>query len=568
MSRTLFAPGASIMTTHYGQYEDQKHPIAARIWGHRLNIGQHWMEYMLEFLSVLAGFKYRLGQGLPDHSDQENYLTEYCIPTRLGLRRFVFYDEREKKRDLRDTQAVDELRRHLRRLLPETNGPASDDVLDQVRALLRSFSAVEEDRSWFAKTLFPVHQEFLLWEARRKTDDSKRRRALFDSSDLARLDDAMDFRSRNFFARGGELYYLILSAGTEGRPERRQAICDGLKMLLTQHNKSLGQLAKAIEGAWGELISADAASVSGTVGWILDPGCALYEQIADDLYTFLQNDLDSLECLELLAHLIGFHIISYIYHRAHTISDPARHASGSCLDACRPALLVDLLGDQDGGVVRDYSAGLLREQDDLQLRQARALIMQKLRVWADQEPDDSQLLAHLELQAEQFFQIGQTKTRGKYNQSLGEVRASYTATRLDREGLIESFGNTLYETLSTEFRKNFLGVHRKVGRAIGLIAPRKGPAMRFALGDTLLKTLLMAMVLPGAELSFGEFLERLWLRYGIVVGPGEAYASGLLTRLRINEEFYARNRDALLGRMLRAGLLTQYSDATALVRRR
>jgi hypothetical protein len=41
----------------------------------------------------------------------------------------------------------------------------------------------------------------------------------------------------------------------------------------------------------------------------------------------------------------------------------------------------------------------------------------------------------------------------------------------------------------------------------------------------------------------------------------------LLERLRINEEYYAHNRDALLARMQRAGLVTQYSDATALVSR-
>jgi hypothetical protein len=53
-----------------------------------------------------------------------------------------------------------------------------------------------------------------------------------------------------------------------------------------------------------------------------------------------------------------------------------------------------------------------------------------------------------------------------------------------------------------------------------------------------------------------------------LVGPGEARAAGLAERLRINEEYYTRNREALLARMQRAGLLTQYSDATALVHRR
>ncbi len=100
-----------------------------------------------------------------------------------------------------------------------------------------------------------------------------------------------------------------------------------------------------------------------------------------------------------------------------------------------------------------------------------------------------------------------------------------------------------------------------------MIAPRKGPRPRSFLSDTLLKTLVIANLRADETLSFGGLLERLYIRYGIVVGPGEARDSGLAERLRINEEYYAHNRDALLARMKRAGLVTQYSDATALVSR-
>lgn len=555
------------MTSHYGFYKDEKHPIAARIWGHRLRIGQHWIEYMLEFLSVLSGFSYRLGQGLPEHEHEDGYQTAYHIPRRLGLRRFVFYDEREKTRDSRDTRAVTELRRRLGHLMPGADGRADDEVIEQVRSLLRSFSAIEDDRSWFAKSLFPVHEEFLLWEGQRKGSTLKEYRQSADALELYQLDQGIEFSTRNFFARGGELYYLMISAGTESRPIQRDYISRRLHELLTHQNQNLGRIAKAIDSTWSERSDNGAGHINGTLGWIFDPDCALYRQMADDLAAFLDNDLDSLECLELLAHLIGFHIICYIYHRAQPASDSEGHASGSCLEACRPIMLVDLLGDQDGGVVRDQSAGLLREQDDLQLRQARELIDQKLQQWASQRPPTKELSEHLQDEAELFFQIGQTTARNKYKNAVREVRAQYT-TIPNHEHLIQSYGDAIFEALNGDFRKNFLGVHRKIGRAIGLIAPRKGPQIRFVLGDTLLKTLVMAMLERNDQLPFGAFLEQLYIRYGIIVGPGEARIAGLMEHLRINEEYYARNRDALLGRMQRAGLLTQYSDATALVRRR
>jgi hypothetical protein len=525
---------------------------------------------MLEFLSVLSGFEYRLGQGLPEREGQDGYHIKYSIPKRLGLRRFIFYDERDKSRDTRDARAVSELRTQLLDLMPALNGHTDEDFLDQVRSLLRSFSAIEEERSWYAKALFPVHQEFLLWEASRKGSTLNTYNLSAQDLELIQLDHGMEFRTRNFFARGGELYYLILSAGTEHDLARRERIGLRLKSLLTGNNKALGRMALAIDDTWRSLSGDPEGNITGDLGWILDPDCALYQQIAEDLDTFLDNDdLDSLERLELLAHLIGFHIVSYIYHRAHPASDPEGHTSGSCLEACRPVLLVDLLGNQDGGIIRDQSASAFRQQDDWQLRQARDIVEQKVREWAAQQPDNQRLLGHLEDETKQFFSVGGTRAKGNYTSAIQEVQVRYGQSCDDREALIRDYSAAIYESLSPEFRKNFLGVHRKIGRAIGLVAPRKGPQVRFVLGDTLLKTLVMAILPRDAPpVAFGALLEKLYTRYGIIVGPGEAREAGLIERLRVNEEYFTRNRDALLIRMQRAGLLTQYSDATALVRRR
>lgn len=555
------------MTTYYGHHTNEQYPIAARIWGHRLRTGQHWIEYMLEFLSVLAGFKYRLGQGLPDRDGEENYLSEYVIPQRLGLRRFVFYDEREKTRDSRDSRATVELRAQLRQLLADQSDV---ELLEQARSLLRSFSAVEEQRSWFAKSLFPVHEEFLLWEALRKGSTLKEYRLSVDDLPLAQLDQGLEFRARNFFARGGEIYYLIISAGTEHDPERRQRISHRLQKLLTENNQALGHLARAIDAAWGHLIATNNGHIRGTLGWIPDPDCPLYRHFAADLDTFLDNDLDSLECLELLAHLIGFHIISYIYHRAHPASHPEGHRSGSCLEACRPDLLIDLLGEQDGGIVRECSASLLREQDDRQLHRARDLVMERVATWAAAAPAQSdRLLAYLEDEVQQYFGVLRTRTKHKFDNAVREIQMRYTVEEVSRENLVKACGKKIFEALSSDFRQNFLAVHRKIGRAIGLIAPRKGGQARFVLGDTLLKTLVLATLPRGSgPVRLGDFLKLLYERYGIVIGPGEAHAADLVERLRMNEEYYSQNREALRVRMQRAGLLTQYSDATALVHRR
>lgn len=535
------------MGSYYGNYNEDAYPLAAHIWGHRLRTGQHWIEYMLEFLSVLSGFDYQLGRGI-----SANAPDTYRLPKRLGLRRFIFYDQHEKNRSPDDDAAVQSLYKKLHSRIVDNS--TDGNTIKQLRSLLRSFSVVETNRSWYAKCLLPVHEEFLLWEGQRRRSSVKRSaRPVTSEIDTDELDRDIEFTTRNFFARGGEIYYLIVSAGTEGRPEQRSWIGQRLRNLLTE-NQSLGRLARIVDTTWNPRDNghADSAFLTGSLGWIPQAGRQFYQQIADDLATFLDNDLDSLECLELLAHLIAFHIISYIYFHANPTAE-------------RPALLIDLLGEQDGGVLRNQSAKLLREQEDRQLRRAREFVTERVREWVSRQPRDQMILDYLISETEKIFELGHARAKETFQRSLGKLSQTYAK---DCDRLVQEYSEILFENLEREFRKNFLGVHRKLGRAIGLIAPATGPRPRFVLGDNLLKTLVLANLKPGDTMSFGDFLERLYQRYGIIIGPGEARTARLIEQLRINEEYYSHNRDVLRKRMRRAGLLVEYSDMTALVRRR
>ncbi|RMD78403.1 MAG: hypothetical protein D6823_05900, partial [Chloroflexi bacterium] len=323
------------------------------VWGHRLRAGQHWMEYLLEFLSVLAGYGYQFGR-----------TDDYRVPARLGLKRFVFYDEYEKTQDPRDRRAVDLLRQKLAKHV-QANGHHPEAVLEQLRALLRSFSVIEANRSWFAKSLFPVHEELLLWEALRKGATKNVYRDQVDSLPIEQLDAGIEFLPRNFFARGGELYYLMISAGTEQLPEQRQRIGHRLRELLVERNQTLGRFAQMVNAEWQALIGAEQV-VKTEPGWLPDPDCSLYRQCAEDVDHLLDNRLDALESLELLAHLIGFHIIIYIYHRAHPNHNDHIHHTGQCLDQCRPELLIDIPGDEDSRFIRQISASQLLRHEQWQ----------------------------------------------------------------------------------------------------------------------------------------------------------------------------------------------------------
>jgi hypothetical protein len=322
----------------YGYLEGQRegYPVAAWIWGHRLRLGQHWMEYLLEFLNVLAGFDYALGQGI-NTGEASDHL-DYTRFTRLGLRRFVFYDDWEKTRHPFDDAAREQLEAVLRQLC-DGDTRTEEDPLTLARTLLLSLSAVEESRSWFAKSLFPAHHNLLFWEGLRKGATKFVGRRSADGLPPHQLDEGIAFDARNFFARGGEIYYLILSAGTQNDPTRRQAIAERLRTLLTEPNAALGKLAAIIDVAWQQQVGQQGNGHSnGRLGWIPAPNCPLYALIAEDVATFLQANLDPLETLDLLAHLIGFHLTFYIYHRAHPGALSVGCDDGTCLDQCRPCL--------------------------------------------------------------------------------------------------------------------------------------------------------------------------------------------------------------------------------------
>lgn len=550
----------------YGYLEGQRegYPVAAWIWGHRLRLGQHWMEYLLEFLNVLAGFDYALGQGvnIGETSDR----LEYTRFTRLGLRRFVFYDDWEKTRHPFDDAAREQLEAVLRQLC-DGDTRTEDDPLTLARTLLLSLSAVEESRSWFAKSLFPAHHNLLFWEGLRKGATKFVGRRSTNGLSPHQLDEGIAFDARNFFARGGEIYYLILSAGTRSDPTRRRAITDRLRTLLTEPNAALGELAAIIDGAWQQQTGQRGNGYpTGRLGWIPAPDCPLYALIAEDVATFLQADLDPLETLDLLAHLIGFHLTFYIYHRAHPGALSVSCDDGTCLDQCRPCLPIDALEGADGGVVRAISMAAFREQEANIVRQAEAYIRAQVAEWVQDLPAgvnpynmlDSEARAHFDLS--RLSRASQNAFHRRVDALIRQLGPNPT-----RAALAESYTEALIEILKQDFDRNFKGVHRKLAKAVGLAAPRKGPGTRFVLGDNLLKALTLANIPPGSGMTYDEFLQQLHRRYGLVVGVREARGSGLLERQRVNGEYFERNRAALLDKMKHAGLATEYSDATAVV---
>ena len=547
---------------YYGHWGEPRYPLAARVWGHRLREGQHWMEYLLEFLNVLAGFDYRLGRGL-DRKRGDNPEGYIRLP-RMGLRRFVFYDEREKTRDIFDDFARNLLLNELKKVVG--NGSNQEKAIACVRDLFRSLSAVEDSRSWFAKSLLPINHNLLFWEGEK--DTPKRRPVPTLNLPLQMYDAHISLTGRNFFARGGEVYYLMLSAGTEEFLARREVITQKLEALLKENNQDLGIIANAIDQAWYRKDNYESGSGAEhtpsklgryPLGWIPEPNCSMYRIIAEDTATFLQSDLEPFECLALLACLISFHLVLYIYHRAQPNSAEGQHGA-TCYSSCRPLLLVHMAEGESGSAIREISERLFRQQESFQEQKARSFIETSIRACAAELPRDTNFAVNLVSDTKAFFSMEK-----KNSTKIMQLQAQYSRKGIDEETFLREYAEALWRIAEGEFDKNFLGVHRKLTKAAGFVAPKKGPGGRFVLGDDLLKALVLANVHQNMPIPFDDFLRQLYERYGILVGPQEARFSSLINTETINTDYYDLNRRALLEKMKSAGLVTQYSDATALV---
>lgn len=542
----------------YGHIDGTKehYPLAAWVWGHRLREGQNWMEYLLEFLNVLAGFDYELGQGI-NIGATPSTKQSYKKFTRLGLRRFIFYDEREKTRHPLDDYARQQLWETLQSLNVNSNSLTAQESLKLTRSLLQAFTAVAAQRSWYAKSLFPAHHNLLFWEALRK-GATKRTSNKSTAISLTQVDKDISFNDRNFFARGGEIYYLILSAATEHDLTQRQRIATNFRRLLHEHHQALGNLASLVEQSWQgvnvpQCNGVNDPSAQGELGWIPEPQDSFYTTIAGDVDTLLQAPLDSLELLDLLAHLICFHLTLYIYYHAR---------DGSIMP-----LLIDALDGTDGGGIRRVSATCYKECEAIIVQRARNYVTERVQHWLQQTspPHLPNWIINLHREAKEHFSVGNKSKGDSFQKFVYELDNKYQQGLLNQQSVIDSFHEELLKLLLDELNEYFLGVHRKLAKSITLVAPRKGGNERFVLGDTLLKALTLAMVKPDNPLTYDQFLLQLYKRYGLVVSAEQATHAGFATHQRINADSYNRNRTALLETMKRTGLAIEYSDATAMV---
>ena len=128
----------------------------------------------------------------------------------------------------------------------------------------------------------------------------------------------------------------------------------------------------------------------------------------------------------------------------------------------------------------------------------------------------------LEMDAPIFDENGKTKA-GKVELARMWDLAKVDAKELQEEEAFLIFGTTIYDMLALEASSHPVVWLRQIGTHIGLLYPPTNLHVnkRFVISQDMLEMIMRSCIEPDETLVTTELKERLWNRFGIIIGGGE-----------------------------------------------
>jgi hypothetical protein len=116
-------------------------------------------------------------------------------------------------------------------------------------------------------------------------------------------------------------------------------------------------------------------------------------------------------------------------------------------------------------------------------------------------------------------------------------------------------------------RADSLDIFRAKGKEIQCIIPNKGAFERFSLSEDIIRFLVLSLIAPGEKMTLNMFLNKMYIHYGIVIGPNE-YRKSLQTDVSLEATLissFNENETAFQKFLKETGFLRELSDATSIV---
>lgn len=380
-----------------------------------------------------------------------------------------------------------------------------DDFAKSVELLRSSAFEARSNKRWSSKFIFPFGPD-----------------ALYE--DL-RIDASGASNDRRFFARTGEILYLMLCRAKNG-PELGKRLVERLFV----SSAPLNRLARAMQG------NAQSAQDPRDVGYLPHGSHPRFNRLCDDWLAILSRDMPVYDALEHLIASAGINLLLYFLESAKTESGDTE-----------PVEMVCEIVSRERSKVRTLSGDSYQANQALSSRAVRAsvdkfLLTSEWKKALNSSDPSGQCMAALRDQFQ--WPPSEADDEHDYSQMTGADMAALLA-----------------EKALSRHEQHFGKIHAAWSRSIGLSSRRLARRTRYAPNDRLLKSLVIAMV--DERMQFDDFLHEAKKRYGLVIGDAEG--SHLIRDGKIDQEALSDNRDNLESRLMSLGLVRRLSDSCSFV---
>jgi len=489
--------------------------VDENIWGHRLYDEQLPHLTVLEFLGVLGS---NLDRPLRLRSE-DGGTVKFKPQRQIRLRGLLFNNPYVES--IADGAASDDekWRQWLDRFAQGATGNgdadmaylrrsfASFDDFAKAIELLRSSSfESRSNKRWSSKFVFPFGPDALYEDLE---IDSKGKMS----------------NDRRFFARTGELLYIMLA-----RSKRGGELGDILAERLFNREAPMNRLARALQG------DSQHADDPRPAGYLPEAANPRFDQICEDWLSILAKDMPIYDALEHLIVISGLNMLLYFLERAKKVAGNDE-----------PVEIVCEIVSKERTKVRALSGDSYQFNQGLPAKAVRAHV-ESIRL-------DAEWATAATAEFPEAEQVKLMRERFQWPPADDGDDDDYTGK--SRDALVSD----LVENALARHGQHVGKIHAAWSRAIGLSSRRLSRRTRYAPNDRLLKSIVVSIV--DDPMQFDEFLVEAKRRYGLIFGDAEG--SRLLDAKLVDQEELSENCDNLETRLVGLGLVRRLSDSCSFV---
>ena len=491
---------------------DVKVWVDEAIWGHRFyNDQTPWLVF-LEFLCVFRS-RHMAGYALNESPQEGTHMSiEYHVPRLLSLRELIFNNPHIQNIEASGRSENEKWSEWLSRVnvndydfsFLQQRFEKFSNLIHVVETFQNTAIEPHRQRRWTSRFIFPHGLDCLYADLPKNPHRSPDRR---------------------FFARGGELLYLMLCRSGYG-PEIAELI--NKKLLQTQD--PWNQVAKSLLPEDKE--GSREKEISSFIGYLPYAEREEYKELAKTWKQILRLQLPGAVLFDPLVRLSSLHMLLYMLRRATEEIGGDKKEPRFVLEIAAPGktMLYELSSENlranRRSTLRAVQAHVEHAKKDERWHRAC-----NARVPADAVRD------FLE---DRFAWRSNDPVIGDPHKILSELR-SYVEKR---------------------HKQHVEKVHNEWTRQIGLTVSQRAVGTWYAPNDPLLKALVMCIVEDGRE-EYHRFLAKLYERFRIVVAAPEAEKA--FGRLPTDQHIFTLNAQRLEQRLRILGLLRRLSDDCAYV---